>query len=122
MIPIIKRLESIDFGNPITAIKQLAEHIRDLENQIEDLLIRIDNVNLLPLDLDDMELYTDNGSKISGDKIKIKGPEGQVFEVGWDKQSKKWIFEMPQIAELSVKTITADTINADTITRGGETL
>lgn len=117
MIPIIKRLENIDLSNPMTAIRQLVEHIRDLENQIEDLLMKIDNVNMLPLDLNDMELYTDNGSKISGDKIKIKGPGGQVFEVGYDKSSKQWVFTMPRISVLN-----ATTINATTITRGGEVL
>lgn len=122
MIPMIKRLENIDLSNPKTAIRQLMEHIQDLENQIEDLLMKIDNVNMLALDLDDMELYTDNGSKISGDKIKIKGPAGQVFEVGYDKSSKQWVFTMPAIATLTATTITAGTINATTITRGGETL
>lgn len=122
MIPIIKRLENIDLSNPMTAIRELAEHIRDLENQIEDLLMKIDNVNMLPLDLDDMELYTDNGSKISGDKIKIKGPGGQVFEVGYDKASKQWVFTMPEISAINATTITANTINATTITRGGVAL
>ena len=122
MIPMIKRLENIDLSNPKTAIRQLVEHIRDLENQIEDLLMKIDNVNMLALDLDDMELYTDNGSKISGDKIKIKGPAGQVFEVGYDKSSKQWVFTMPVISTLTATTITAGTINATTITRGGEKL
>lgn len=117
MIPIIKRLENIDLSNPMTAIRQLVEHIRDLENQIEDLLMKIDNVNMLPLDLNDMEFYTDNGTKISGDKIKIKGPGGQVFEVGYDKTSKQWVFTMPTISVLN-----ATTINATTITRGGEVL
>ena len=81
--------------------------------------MKIDNANMLPLDLDDMELYTDNGSKISGDKIKIKGPDGQVFEVGYDKASKKWVFTMPAIYALTATRITAGTINATTITRGG---
>ena len=122
MIPIIKRLENIDLSNPMTAIRELAEHIRDLENQIEDLLMKIDNVNMLPLDLNDIELYTDNGSKISGDKIKIKGPGGQVFEVGYDKASKQWVFTMPEISAINATTITANTINATTITRGGVAL
>lgn len=122
MMPIIKRLENIDLSNPMTAIRQLVEHIRDLENQIEDLLMKIDNVNMLPLDLNDMELYTDNGTKISGDKIKIKGPGGQVFEVGYDKTSKQWVFTMPNISVINATTITANTINATTITRGGEVL
>ena len=117
MLPVIKKLEKIDVNNPREAVRQLADHIVDLENQIEDLLMKIDNVNMLTIDLDDMKMITENGSEISGDKIRIKGPEGQVFEVGYDKASKQWVFAMPQISK-----ITADTIEATTIIRGGETL
>ena len=117
MVPVIKKIEGIDINNPREAVRQLRDHIFDLENQIEDLLMKIDNVNMLTIDLDDIKMVTDNGSEISGDKINIKGPEAQVFEVGYDRASKQFVFTMPQISK-----ITADTIEATTIIRGGEIL
>ena len=115
MLPILKRLENIHFDNPRVAVRQLAEHIQDLENQIEDLLMKLDSANLLPLDLDDMKLYTDSGSEISGDRIRIVSPTGETFEVGYNKEKKRFIFTLPS-------EITVGTINADSIIRGGEEL
>lgn len=117
MVPILRKLENVDFNNPREGIRQMAEHIRDLENQLEDLLMKIDNVNMLTLDLDDMTMRTENGSVISGDKVKIKGPGGQVFEVGYDKELKQFVFNIPYIDEINV-----GTLNATNITRGGEEL
>ncbi len=115
MIPILRRLENIDLDNPKVAVRQLAEHIQDLESQIEDLLMKLDSINLLSLDLDDMKLYTDSGSEISGDRIRIVSPTGERFEVGYDKEKKRFIFALPS-------EITAGTIKADKIIRGGEEL
>lgn len=116
MFPKLPKLERTE-ENPIRAIKQIVEYLERLVNQLEKELVQIDNVNMLDLDLDDMRLYTDNGTEISSNRIKIKSPDGQVFEVGYDKKKKEFVFTMPEISVLN-----AGTINATEINRNGESL
>ena len=112
-LPRLKKNEE----NPVRAVKQLEEYLELLVNQLERELMQINNVNMVDLDLDDMRLYTDDGTEISSNKLKIKSPDGQIFEVGYDKQKKEFVFTIPKISVLN-----AETINATTINRNGVSL
>lgn len=98
----------------IRTMEQLLRYIEKLINQLETVLCSLDNLNFSELDLNDMVMKTENGSEIAGDKIRICGPENQVFEVGYDKKTRQWVFRLPETAELSV-----GTLNAEKIIKGG---
>ena len=114
MLALFDRLELSETKNPMEAIRQIAAYLDLLINQLERVLSSLDNLNFGTLDLSDMRLYTETGSEIAGDKIKIVGPNGETFEVGFDNQTKQFVFTMPAISEINV-----GTLNATTITKGG---
>ena len=117
MYPIIERMDRIDENNTRTAVREMAAYIDRLVNQLERILLSLDSVNFNELDLSDMRMFTETGSEIAGDKIKIKCPDGQVFEVGYNKTTKQFVVTMPKIS-----VINAGVVNADAIVRGGESI
>lgn len=117
MIPIFEGVQGIDANNPRQAILQLIAYIGRLEQSLERCLTNIGSENLVKLNLDDLTLYTERGSEISGDKIKIVGPDKECFEVGYDREMHKFVFNLPEGCE-----ITVGTLNAERIVRGGEEL
>lgn len=110
-LPRMERTEE----NPVRAVKQLVEYLEMLVNQLEKELMQINNVNMIDLDLNDMRLFTDEGTEIASNKIKIKSPDGQVFEVGYDKKKKEFVFTMPKISSFNVGTINASKVIASTV-------
>ena len=114
MLARFDRPENIDTQNTREAVKQILAFFDKFINQLEMVLCSLDNLNFGELDLDDIVMRTESGSEIAGDKICIKGKNGELFEVGYDKRSGKFVFTMPEITELNV-----GTLNAAKIIKGG---
>lgn len=117
MLARFERPENIEGKNPVVAVQQIIDYLERLVNQLETILCSLDNLNFQSLDLSDMRLYTETGSELAGDKLKIVGPNGEIFEVGYDKQTRQFVFSMPKISTLNV-----GTLNATTIFKGGTEL
>ncbi len=115
MIPIFEGVSGIDTSNPRQAILQLTAYIGRLERQLEQYFMNLGSENLQKLDLDDMTLYTERGTEISGDRIKIVGPGGECFEIGYDKEKKQFVFNLPEGFDINVGRIKATSIEAKTV-------
>lgn len=102
MMPIFDGMEEIDLNNPKRAIAQLVNHIKRLEEKLYTILTSLDGANLLEMGLDDVTLKSESGSVITGDKIVLKGPEGESFEVGYDKTLGRFVFKLTGGSKLDV--------------------
>ncbi len=117
MIPMFEGALGIDENNPRQAILQLTAYIGRLERRLEQVFMNLGSENLTKLNLDDLVLYTERGTEVSGDRIRIVSPTGERFEVGYDKGKKKFVFELPAGCEIAVGTLIAEKV-----IRGGEEL
>lgn len=115
MIPMFEGVQGIDTKNPENAIVQLTAYVGRLERLLERVLMNLGSENFGKLNLGDMILYTENGSEISGDYIKIVGSDGQSFEVGYDREKKQFVLNLPKECEIAV-----GTLSAERIVRNGE--
>lgn len=78
-----KQLGNINYSNQQEALAAMANHIRYLQEQLEWQLSNLDSSNINEIDTSQTNISSSTGgTSIGGDSIKIKGKNGELFEVG----------------------------------------
>ena len=76
-------LRKADWANPAEAIKEMANHIRYIQEQLEYTLMNLDSSNVTEIDTSATNISSSTGgANLSGDSVKMSGGKGEMFEVG----------------------------------------
>ena len=76
-------LRKVDFSNPAEAIRDMANHIRYIQEQLEYTLMNLDSSNVTEIDTDQTNIGSSTGgSVLTGNSITLNGGRGEVFEAG----------------------------------------
>lgn len=76
-------LRKADWANPAEAIKEMANHIRYIQEQLEYTLMNLDSSNVTEIDTSTTSIASSTGgANLSGDSVKMSGGKGEMFEVG----------------------------------------
>lgn len=79
------QLRRLDFSNPVEALKDMADHIKYIQEQLEYTLSNLDSTNVTEIDTSATNITSSSGgSTFSGDIIKLGGQNGETFEAGLD--------------------------------------
>lgn len=77
------QLRRLDFSNPGEALKDMADHIKYIQEQLEYTLSNLDSTNVTEIDTSATSITSaSGGSTFSGDSIKLGGQNGESFEAG----------------------------------------
>ena len=88
-----KQLEKVH-SEPRLALKQMENHIRYIQEQLEYTLNNLDSSNIREIETDKTEIKNSDGSmNLTGDLISLSGPNGELFKAGIDA-TKKFVFEV----------------------------
>lgn len=76
-------LRKIDMSNPQEAVKEMANHIRYIQEQLEYTLMNLDSSNVTEIDTDKTNIGSSTGgSSFTGNSITLTGNNGESFESG----------------------------------------
>jgi len=76
-------LRKVDFSNPTEAIRDMANHIRYIQEQLEYTLMNLDSSNVTEIDTDQTNIGSSTGgSVLTGNSITLNGSSGETFEAG----------------------------------------
>lgn len=76
-------LRKADWTNPQEAIKEMANHIRYLQEQLEYTLMNLDSSNITEIETDKTDIKSSDGTaSFSGNSISLNGSNGECFEAG----------------------------------------
>ena len=76
-------LRKADWANPTDAIRDMANHIRYIQEQLEYTLMNLDSSNITEIETDKTDIKSSTGgTDLSGDSVKLSGSKGEMFEVG----------------------------------------
>lgn len=76
-------LRKVDLANPTEAIKEMANHIRYIQEQLEYTLMNLDSSNVTEIDTDQTNIGSSTGgSSFTGNSITLNGGNGENFEAG----------------------------------------
>ena len=76
-------LRKVDIANPTEAIKEMANHIRYIQEQLEYTLMNLDSSNVTEIDTDQTNIGSSTGgSSFTGNSITLNGGNGENFEAG----------------------------------------
>ena len=76
-------LRKVDITNPAEAIKEMANHIRYIQEQLEYTLMNLDSSNVTEIDTDQTNIGSSTGgSSFTGNSITLNGSKGENFEAG----------------------------------------
>lgn len=76
-------LRKADWTNPQEAIKEMANHIRYLQEQLEYTLMNLDSSNITEIETDKTDIKSSDGSaSFSGNSISLSTGTGEAFEAG----------------------------------------
>ena len=76
-------LRKVDIANPTEAIKEMANHIRYIQEQLEYTLMNLDSSNVTEIDTDQTNIGSSTGgSSFTGNSVTLNGNSGEVFEAG----------------------------------------
>jgi len=76
-------LRKVDTANPTEAIKEMANHIRYIQEQLEYTLMNLDSSNVTEIDTDQTNIGSSTGgSSFTGNSITLNGSNGENFEAG----------------------------------------
>lgn len=82
-MPIFTRqLRKMDNSTPEQAVREMANHIRYIQEQLEWTLSNLDSSNINEINVSQTNVTSSGATNIGGDSISIKGKNGEVFEVG----------------------------------------
>ncbi|MDR1116714.1 MAG: hypothetical protein LBL09_00500 [Oscillospiraceae bacterium] len=95
-MPIFEQsLRSVDFSQSETALKQMYNHIRYLQEQLEYTLTSLDSSNIIEISTDVTAIKSqDGGTAISGELIELRGKSGEKFVTGYDQSAGRFRFEL----------------------------
>lgn len=90
-----QQLRKIDNANPADAIKEMARHIKYIQDQLEFTLTNLDSSNIKEIETDKTDITNSNGTvSFSGTYISLLGKNGESFRVGLDSRTNRFIFEI----------------------------
>lgn len=76
-------LRKADWTNPQEAIKEMANHIRYIQEQLEYTLMNLDSSNITEIETDKTDIKSSDGSaSFSGNSLSLSGSNGESFEAG----------------------------------------
>ena len=76
-------LRKADWTNPQEAIKEMANHIRYIQEQLEYTLMNLDSSNITEIETDKTDIKSSDGTaSFSGNSISLNGTGGESFETG----------------------------------------
>lgn len=77
------QLKKLDFQNPAQALREMANHIKYIQEQLEYTLMNLDSSNVTEIDTDKTEIGSSSGSvNLSGENISLSGKNGEEFTAG----------------------------------------
>lgn len=78
-----QQLRCIDYANSRESLKQMANHIRYIQEQLEYTLMNLDSSNVTEIAADVTNITSSTGNMhFTGNSITLKGTNGEMFEVG----------------------------------------
>lgn len=84
-----KQMRRTDFSNTQESLKEMANHIRYIQEQLEYTLMNLDSRNITEIDTDDTAITSGSGgSSFTGNHISINGKNGESFEAGVNAYGK----------------------------------
>jgi len=82
-VPVFTRtMRKVDGNNPQKAIKEMADHIKYIQEQLEYTLFNLDSRNIREIDTDDTTITDSTGNTTIGSTINLVGKNGESFKVG----------------------------------------
>ena len=76
-------LRKVDIANPAEAIREMANHIRYIQEQLEYTLMNLDSSNVTEIDTDQTNIGSSTGgSSFTGNSVTLNGTNGETFEAG----------------------------------------
>lgn len=89
------QLRSIDYANPQEALKVMANHIRNIQEQLEYTLMNLDSSNVTELDTNKTNIGSSTGGvSVTGTAIMLNGASGESFEAGTRSGEKVFRFTL----------------------------
>ena len=120
------QLRKIDFANPQEALKEMANHIRYIQEQLEYTLMNLDSTNITEIDTKDT-MISSGGTAVDlgGTGVSFAGTSGEVFEAGLPTGAKNFRFTLKGKDGKQILYLTGDgelviTNNATIHVDGGE--
>ena len=77
-----KSIQNVDYSNPTQALKQMANHIRYIQEQLEYTLTNLDSRNVTEIDTDVTNITDTSGTTSIGSYIRLNGKGGESFTAG----------------------------------------
>lgn len=89
------QLRKLDFSNPQEALKEMANHIRYIQEQLEYTLMNLDSTNITEIDAKDTVISSGGTAvDLSGTSVSLAGPGGESFEAGLPTGAKTFRFAL----------------------------
>ena len=78
-----KQLNRVDYADPTEALREMANHIRYIQEQLEYTLMNLDSSNITAINTDETRIESSSGEvSFSGNHMALTGGSGETFEVG----------------------------------------
>ena len=76
-------LRKVDIANPTEAVKEMANHIRYIQEQREYTLMNLDSSNVTEIETDKTTITSSSGGvNFTGNSVTLSGSNGETFEAG----------------------------------------
>ena len=77
------QLGRVELSDPAVAVRQLANHIRSLQEQLEYTLMNLDSSNITEIETDKTGIRSsDGGAAFTGSSLTLTGGGGESFAAG----------------------------------------
>ena len=95
-MPVFDRsLGKVSTQDPQEALKQMANHIRYIQEKLEYTLSNLDSSNITEIETDKTNITSSTGSmNLSSNLIELSAETGETFRVGKDAKSGRFVFEI----------------------------
>ena len=91
----LKQLDTVPINDTTKALKQMENHIRYIQEQLEYTLSNLDSTNIVEIETDKTEIKSSDGSmNLTKDIISMSGTNGESFKAGVDPATNKFTFEI----------------------------
>lgn len=76
-------LRKVDAANPAEAIREMVNHIRYIQEQLEYTLMNLDSSNISEIETDKTTITSSSGGvNLTGNSVTLNGNNGEMFEAG----------------------------------------
>ena len=78
-----KQLRPLEYSNPEEALKEMAKHIKYIQEQLEYTLTNLDSSNVTEIETDVTNITSSSGGvSLTGESISLSGKNGESFTAG----------------------------------------